>query len=80
MGVCNYGRSSPAYIGTGSHIQLVSCIGHNPRKIELKWGDECPVSNVTLEPRQGVTVEESLHTGTLFSSDWENFRQGLQIR
>lgn len=69
---------SPAYIATGSHIQLVSALGHDVGKIELKWGDERPLSNVKLEPGQGITVEECLPTGVLFDLDWENFNQGLR--
>jgi hypothetical protein len=71
---------SPAYITAGSYIQIVSSIGHDMRKIEIKWGDECPVSPVTLGPGQGITVEECLTTGVLFDLEWENSRQGLPVK
>jgi hypothetical protein len=71
---------SPAHITTGSYIQLVSALGHDFGKIEMKWGDQCLMSSVTLEPGQGITVEEYLPAGVLFDLQWENFNQGVETQ
>ncbi len=69
---------SAAYITADSNIQIVSSLGYDIGKIETKWGDPRPLSSATLGPGQGMTVEESLHTGVIFDLDWENFHQGLK--
>jgi hypothetical protein len=75
--ITNTGGST-AYISAGSHIQLGSVIANDIGKIEIKWGDQCPVSPVTLGPGQGITVEDFAATGAMFNLEWENFRQGLE--
>jgi hypothetical protein len=69
---------SPAYITPGSYIQLVSALGHNAGKIELKWGDRYQVSEVALEAGQSITVEEYFPAGVTFDLQWETFKQGVK--
>jgi hypothetical protein len=69
---------SPAYITAGGFIQLLSLIGHNVGKIEIKDGDRVAISQFTLQPGQQVTVEEVLPTGTVNNLEWANFREGIQ--
>ncbi len=70
---------SPAHIGVGTKVVLMSCVAHDVGNIDLKDGDTFWLKKpFSLQPGEEVIIQESLPTGATFDVGWENFRLGIE--
>ena len=71
---------SPAHIGVGTKIVLMSCIAHDAGNIDFKDGDTFWLKEpISLQAGAEVIIQESLPTGAMFDLGWESFRRGLEV-
>jgi hypothetical protein len=70
---------SPAHVAAGGFIQVLSVIVNSVGKVEIKEGDRTMISELTLQPGQQVTVQETMPTGTIGDTDWTLLSEGIEV-